>query len=251
LGRGITSLVGGMGELIEALRLALSQSADLELSTPVHRIEPQAQGWALATGSGNLVCADALVLAIAGADAARLLAPVSREAASVLAAFRVVSSVTVSLAFERCAVGHPLEAAGFVSTAGAEADGFRACSFTSSQFPGRAPPGHVLLRAFFRPGAQYPLEAPDAHWVDLALGTLRPLLRISTDPVGAWVARWPDALPRYSPNYGALVRAATRRVSSARSPLVLAGAAYRRAGVAGAIESAQAAARRVLRALEA
>jgi oxygen-dependent protoporphyrinogen oxidase len=190
--------------------------------------------------------ADAVVLAVPAADASRLLAPLSREAADVLAAFRVVSSVTVSLAFERSAVNHPLEGAGFVSAAGPDADGFRACTFESSQFPERAVPGHVLLRAFFRPGRQYPLEAADARWVDLALGILRPILRVGADPVGGWVARWPDALPRYAPDHDAQVLAVNRRVSRETAPLVLAGAAYHGAGVAGAIESGRAAAQRIL-----
>ncbi|MBI2614247.1 MAG: FAD-dependent oxidoreductase [Gemmatimonadetes bacterium] len=246
LGRGITSLVGGMAELVDALRAALSRRSDLRPGTPVQRIEPQTTGWTIATAAGDALRADAVVLAIPAADASRLLAPLSREAADALGTFRVVSSVTVSLAFERSAVRHPLNGAGLVSTAGPEAEGFRACTFASSQFPGRAAPGHVLLRAFFRPGPPYPLEADDARWVDLALGILRPVLGIGGDPVGVWVARWPHAIPRYAPDHEARVLAAIRRVSRETAPLVLAGAAYRGAGVAGAIESARAAARRIL-----
>ena len=245
-GRGITSLVGGMGELIDALRAALSHRSDLRPGTPALSIEPQTTGWVIATAAGDTVRADAVVLAIPAAAASRLLAPLCRDAADTLAAFRVVSSVTVSLAFERSAVRHPLEGAGFVSAAGPEADGFRACTFASSQFPGRAAPGYLLLRAFFRPGPQCPLEAADARWVDFALNILRPALGIGGDPVGVWVTRWPDALPRYAPDHDAQVFAATRQVSRETAPLVLAGAAYRGAGVAGAIASARAAAQRIL-----
>lgn len=245
-GQGITSLVGGMGELVDTLRAALADGADLRPGTAVVGIEPQATGWAVTTGTGDTLRADALVLAIPAADASRLVAPLSREAAATLARFPVVSSVTVSLAFERSAVRHALDAAGFVSAAGPEAIGFRACTFASSQFPGRAVPGHALLRAFFRPGGNSPLDTKDERWVNLALGILRPTLGIRGNPVDSWVARWPDALPRYARDHEAQVRAAARQAGRAGAPLELAGAAYRVAGVAGAIESARAAAQRIL-----
>ena len=245
-GRGITSLAGGMGDLIDALRTAVSGGSDVRPGTLVQRIEPQPTGWAVATAGGETLRANALVLAIPAGGASRLLAPFARDAAGVLAAFHAVSNVTVSLAFERSAVRHSLEGAGFVSAAGPEASGFRACTFASSQFPGRAAPGHVLLRAFFRPAPQCPLDAAEARWVDLALECLGPVLGIGGDPVGAWVARWPDALPRYAPDHEAQVSAATRLLSRQAAPVVLAGAAYRSAGVAGAIASARAGAQRIL-----
>ncbi len=245
-GQGITSLVGGMGELIDALRAAVTDESDLRLGTAARSIEPQPTGWAIVTSAGDILRADALVLAVPAAQASELLTPLFPDASAALATFCVVSSVTVSLAFERAAVRHPLEGAGFISTAGPQADGFRACVFASSQFPGRAAPGHVLLRAFFRPGPTCPLDAADARWVDLSVGILRPVLGVGGDPVGAWVARWPNALPRYAPDHDAQVRAAARRLSRGPAPLVLAGAAYRGAGVAGAIESARAAARDLL-----
>jgi oxygen-dependent protoporphyrinogen oxidase len=245
-GRGITTLTGGMGELIDALRAALSGGPDVRAGTAVQGIEPRAPGWGITVATGETLQADALILAIPAGEASRLLARCSRDAADMLGAFRVVSSVSVSLAFERSAVRHPLEGAGFVSAAGPEATGFRACTFASSQFPGRAAPGHAMLRAFFRPGPQCPLDAAEARWVDLALASLKPVLRIGGDAVGAWVARWPNALPRYAPDHEARVAAATRCMSRAGAPLVLAGAAYCSAGVAGAIASARAAARGIL-----
>lgn len=246
IGQGITSLVGGMEELVIALRAALCGKADLRPSTAVQRIRPRTPGWEIATGAGDVLQADVLVLAIPATDAARLLAPTMPEAAGTLAAFRTVSSVTVSLGFQRAGVRHSLEGAGFVSTNGPHGEGFRACSFVSSQFPGRAAPGHVLLRAFFRPGPRCPVSAPDARWVDLSLEVLRPALGIRHDPLGAWVTRWPDALPRYARGQEARVRDLAERLSQSQAPLLLAGAAYRRAGVAGAIESARHTAQRIL-----
>jgi oxygen-dependent protoporphyrinogen oxidase len=234
-----------MGELIDALRAALSGSP-VRPATEVQGVEPQPRGWKIATATGETLRADALILAIPAGEASRLLTPLARDAADTLAAFRVVSSVTVSLAFERSAVRHPLDGAGFVSAAGPVASGFRACTFASSQFPGRTLPGHVLLRAFFRPGPRHPLDAAEARWVDLALGSLKPVLGIGADPAGAWVARWPNALPRYARDHEAHVSAVTRSVSREGAPLALAGAAYRSAGVAGAIASGRAAAQNIL-----
>lgn len=246
VGRGMTTLIGGMGELIEALRTAASGQADLRLGTAAQGLKPGSHGWGVSTSGGESLQADAVVLAVSAAAASTLLRPIFPDAAERLAAFRTVSSVAVSLAFERREVNHPLEGAGFVSSAGPHADGFRACAFASSQFPGRAPSGHVLLRVFFRPGPSCPLDASDDRWVELALAALRPVLGIRADPGAAWVARWPAALPRYAEDHVAQLSAITQQVQRRAAPLVLAGAAYRRAGIAGAVESARAGVRGLL-----
>ena len=245
-GQGITSLAGGMGELIGALIEATAGKADLHRGARALHVEPLSSGWAVTTSAGDTLRADALVLAIPAAEAARLLTPIFPDAAALLATFHAVSSVSVSLAFPQAAVRHPLDGAGFVSSAGPHAEGFRACVFVSSQFPGRAPPEQAMLRAFFRPGRDHPLEAADASWVDLGMGILRPVLGIRGEPAGAWVSRWPDALPRYAPDHDARILAAAQQLRCGPAPLILAGAPYQRAGVAGAIGSARAAAQDLL-----
>jgi oxygen-dependent protoporphyrinogen oxidase len=72
-----------------------------------------------------------------------------------------------------------------------------ACSFVSSKFPGRAPEGHVLLRAFLG-GARDPdvLQLPDAELAALARREMRDVLGLRGAPVLERVYRWPRATPQ-------------------------------------------------------
>ena len=104
----------------------------------------------------------------------------------------------------------------------------------------------MLLRAFFRPGPGLPLDAPDERWVDWAVQSLWPLLGITGAPARRWVARWPDAVPRYRADHAARVERARTALEGEAPGVELAGAPYRSAGVAGAIESAEDVVRRLL-----
>jgi oxygen-dependent protoporphyrinogen oxidase len=241
-GHGISSFRGGTGEIVSALAAAVAHRATILLGAEVTRLTPRAKGWQLTTRQGHTIEVDAVILAVPAAAAARLVAPISRRAAETLESFEAVSSVSVSLACPASAVGLPSGAGGFVSARGAEQEGFRACDFSSAKFPGRAPAGFVLLRAFFRPGRECPLDAPDSRWVEWAVDAIWPALGIREQPARAWVARWPRALPRYAPDHRESLRTLTRLLGGG-PPLELAGAAYRASGVAGAVESARAAAR--------
>ena len=241
LGHGIASFRGGTGELVSALLTAVAGRATLRLGTEVARLAAGSRGWRVTTEQGDAMEVEAVILAIPAAAAATLVAPVSRDAAAILESFPVVSSVSVTLACPASAVALPRDAGGFIAPGGGEQEGFRACDFASAKFPGRSPAGLALLRVFFRPGAEYPLDAPDGRWVDLAIAAVWPALGIQARPERAWVARWPGALPRYTPNHTASIGAATSLLNGG-PPLRLAGASYRASGIAGAIESARAAA---------
>lgn len=244
-GQGIASFPGGMTELVDALVAAVAPRAHVLRDTAALDIAARQGQWEISTSSGRAITGDALILALHADGAARLLSGLSAEAGRLLESFRTVSSVTVSLGYPAAAVTHPLDAAGFVSPSSPEAEGFKACSIASAKFPGRAPEGHVLLRAFFRPGAAFPMDAPDARWSDLAAATIGPVLDIRGAPHTTWVTRWPCALPRYRPDHEQRVQAALATLHFG-APLALAGAAFRLAGIGGAIESARRAVAHVL-----
>jgi protoporphyrinogen/coproporphyrinogen III oxidase len=241
LGRGIESFQAGMSQLVDALRAQLTAEAEVSLSSPVQSLAKDSAGrFRLLLASGDVRVADAVVVATTASDAARLLEPIAGPSATVLAQGQALSSVTVSLAYPRASVSHPLDATGFVVAEGAQQEGFRACTFASSKLAGRSPPGHALLRAFFRPLPEE-LQLPDADWaqraercVARALGPLGPAERV-------WVSRWERALPVLDDAHRARVTALESALAG--SAIVLAGAAFHGVGIDGAVRSAEAAAR--------
>ncbi|MFO0737489.1 MAG: FAD-dependent oxidoreductase [Labilithrix sp.] len=232
-GAGIRTFVDGMGALTDALAAAIEPRVVRYVGVQVE---------ALATDGRRVrvddVAYDAVVVAVPSAPAAELLRPLL--ASEPFVASGTVSSVNVSLAFARGQVAHPLEGTGFV--VGAGDGGFRACTFASSKFAHRAPPDHVLLRAFFRPT---PAElAEDTPWVARAVEALGAALGIEGEPVRSWTAFWPDALPVFDDAYHARVAAAEARL--AERNIFLAGAAFHGSGIDAAVRSAERVAARLL-----
>ena len=66
-----------------------------------------------------------------------------------------------------------------VSILGEQLAGVRAVTFCSSKLPNRAPTGHVLMRAFFRPSAHELDTLSDTEWTqraEAALATALPVV---------------------------------------------------------------------------
>ncbi|HEU4583310.1 MAG TPA: FAD-dependent oxidoreductase [Polyangiaceae bacterium] len=241
LGRGIQSFQRGMSALVEALHAQLPASVSLRQGSPVRSLQPAAGGLRLGLHDGVAEHCDAVVVATRAADAARLLEPGWGAPARALSDSETLSSVTVSLAYARERVAHPLDATGFVVADAAQLEGFRACTFASSKLPGRAPAQQVLLRLFFRPSAEQLLGGSDADWVARAERCAARALGQLGASERAWVSRWQDALPVFDDAHRARVLAL--EASLAGSGVVLAGAAFHGSGIDGAVRSAEAAAR--------
>jgi oxygen-dependent protoporphyrinogen oxidase len=186
--------------------------------------------------------ADAVVIATPSHVAAGLVRSVDASLAAELAAIDYAGSCIVSLGFAREQVAHPLDAAGMVvpRIAGRR---ILAASFSSSKFPGRAPPGCILMRVFVG-GALDPeaTQLPDAALVELARTEVGELLGVRGAPKLVRVERWGHAMPQYHVGHGervARIEAAIGR----HAGLALAGAAYEGVGIPQVIASGQKAAR--------
>lgn len=248
LGRGIRSLRGGMGSLIDALEQALRDAGvELRSGVSVSGVGPTEHGRTrVECADGTRIDAEAVVVATTAASAARVLHPIlGREEIAALADAPTLPSVTVELAFERSAVDHPLDGTGFVVATAEQQEGLRACTFTTSKFAGRAPADFVSFRVFFRPEARDPETEPtngaldDAAWVERALRGLARVvpLRTGSRPHHAWVSRWPNALPVHSPALAAHI--AALEPALAAHHVWLAGAAFHGAGIDAAVRSGE------------
>ncbi|HKU43965.1 MAG TPA: FAD-dependent oxidoreductase [Polyangiales bacterium] len=236
LGGGVRTCRRGTGELIEALRRTLAAQVELRSSFAVDSITRQPRGYRLRNADGVQIEAERLVIATSARNAARLLTPVCGPAAAPLKNARVLSNVSVTLAYAREQVTHALDATGFVVATEEQQQGLRACTFVSSKFESRAPAGKVSLRAFFRPLDTEIHVLADATYAARARSYLAEVLGIAGEPEHVWVARWPDALPVFEPAHTEAVAQLSTALSG--SGIALAGSAFHGSGIDAAVRSA-------------
>jgi len=244
LATGFRSFAGGMGELVTALaeRLVGAQHAAplLCVAQGVTGTATARAGWRVAVTGGSAHEAEALILALPAHAAGRWLEQIGVSGARALADVVYAPSVTVSLAYRADQVARPLDGAGFVpGLVGAQhaAPLLRACTYASSKFPGRAPDGHVLLRAFF--------ASVDGDPAALAHEQLSAILSIRGAPLWSRAFHWARGLPRYRDHHAAHLAAVRARLARL-APLAICGAGYDGAGVSACVRSGRDAARAVL-----
>jgi oxygen-dependent protoporphyrinogen oxidase len=240
-GKGIQSFSEGMSQLVNALSGCLAPRARCVVGTPIQALRRATPGWELVLGAGASERVDAVIVATSAAAAAPLLEQPFGPHAAALAESEALSSVSVSLAYPRDHILHPLEATGFVVAEAAQAEGFRACTFASSKLSGRAPEHRALLRLFFRPSPEDLSRASDAEWTARAERCARRALDIQGTAEHAWVSRWDRALPVFDSAHQQRIGALEAQLRG--SGISLAGAAFHGSGIDGAVRSAEAAAR--------
>jgi oxygen-dependent protoporphyrinogen oxidase len=121
-----------------------------------------------------------------------------------------------------------------------------ACTFSSVKYPGRAPDGFVLLRAFVGGALETDLLGREERALArLAHDDVAPLLGITGEPVLSRVWRYPRAMPQYEVGHLDRVAAIETRLE-ALPGLALAGGAYRGVGIADCVRSGEEAAAGVL-----
>jgi len=233
----------GMQTLPDALARVLG--ARIRTETRVTAITERAGGgYRIATGRGEALTADAVVLALPPAAIARLVAPLDAPLAALLDGITLGSAATVTFAYRREDVPHPLDAFGYVVPA-IERRTSMASTFASVKYAGRAPAGHVLLRVFIGGSTGEPLlERDDAALIEAARAELAALLGIRVAPLLTRVRRFPGAMPQYLIGHLERATAVEAREAGLRG-IALAGNGLRGVGIPDAIHSGERAAERV------
>jgi len=238
------SFAEGMVTLVDALAgryLAGATRTRAEV-TGIHREKAE---WRLAIKGGGSLVADAVILACPAHASAKILHALDPALARDLGAIEYASSATMSFAFRRAQIRHPLDGFGFVVPL-AEGRSMIAGTFGSIKFAGRAPEGHVLMRCFLG-GAVQPevYEMDDADLQRCVLADLRELIGIEGEPLFVEIHRWPASMPQYP--VGHLHHVARIEESLQRHPgLAVAGNAFGGVGIPDCVHSGERAADRVL-----
>jgi len=236
--KGFRSFAGGMAEIVAAVAARLDGA--VRAKSGVASITEAPLGYHLTLTGGGAVDVEGVVLAVPAWATARFLGKLGVESAQDLEEVHYFPSLTASLAYQARQVATPLQGTGFVVSAEAAGPGgsvLRACTYASLKYPGRAPEGQLLLRAF--------LGGVDRDPGAVAHKLLSPILGISGAPLWAKAFSWVRGLPRYGPDHGARV-AAIRAGINRLPPLAIAGAGVDGAGVSACVRSGRAAARVIL-----
>jgi len=242
-----------MAEIVEALVSRLDQVA-LQLGTTVQHVIPHgdgaagAQGYAVHLDRATTLQAEAVVFATPAPITAGLVEGFHPRLAEALGAIPYVSSATISLAYRRRDVPHPLDGFGFL-VGKHEGRRITAASWSSSKFPHRAPADHVLIRSFLGGvGREALVGREDAALIQLVCAELGAILGITTAPVLARVYRWEQANPQYLVGHLERIEAMEQQLASYPG-LFLAGSAYRGVGVPDCIHQGVLTAERLLTSL--
>ena len=240
---GFLTPVNGLAELVQALEADLGQ-VDIRLDARVLTVRPADGAYQVHLAAGEVLAADAVILATPAFVSADLVAGFDAGMAEALSAIPHVSTATVSVAYPLAQIPRPLDAHGYLIPR-VEDRPFLACTFTSVKFQHRAPEGFALIRAFVgRAGQEDVLHGSDEDLLALVRAELRRTLGISAYPLLSRVFRWPKGMPQYT--LGHLERVAQiEQCLSAHPGLSLAGNAYRGVGIPDCIASGEAAAEQV------
>jgi len=191
------SLRSGVGALPDALVARLKQDgAVLRPGTAVEAVEREGARWVVHVAGGERLEADAVLLAVPGHDAARLIGGLDDGLSAALSSIAYGSTATVFLGYRRADVAHPLDGVGFVVPR-ASGRPILAGTWVSSKWEARAPEGHVLLRAFF--GGEWGkgvLAESDEGLVAIARAQLGALMGLSAEPAMTRVFRFARAARR-------------------------------------------------------
>jgi oxygen-dependent protoporphyrinogen oxidase len=239
------TMPGGLSALVGAL--AAASGADLRLGQPVRELTRTATGWRLVLGSARdpeLLDADAVVLAVPAAPAARLLSGVSGTAAAEVGVLDYASVALVTLVLPDTG---PLPPGSGLLVPASERLTVKAVTFLSQKW---GKPGPAVVRASVgRYGEEADLQRSDEGLADVVAADLGRIVGYPVRPVERHVTRWGGALPQYAPGHlGRVGRA--RAALAGHGTLALAGAAYDGVGLPACVRSGTVAGTRVGEALQ-
>ncbi|MEV4611976.1 protoporphyrinogen oxidase [Kitasatospora sp. NPDC049258] len=233
-------LRGGIGTLPEAVAAYCRKAgAELRTDSPVTELRRTPEGWQLVTG-GEVLSADAVVLAVPAPRAAALLRPDLPGAAGELDGIEYAGMALVTMVFRRAELAAPLTGSGFLVPP-VDGRSIKASTFSSNKWGwlDRAAPDAFLLRTSLgRYREEQALALADEELVARSLADLAEAVGLRAKPYDTAVTRWAGGLPQYP--VGHLDRVARIRAAVAGAgALAVCGAAYDGVGIPACIAGAR------------
>jgi oxygen-dependent protoporphyrinogen oxidase len=212
------SLRDGMGTLIDRLREKITI-----IPARAESIQP---GGIFAAGEWHPV--DHIVLCCGANHAAPLMAPIDEPAAQLLASIPHTGSSIWTFGYRIEDVPRPLDGFGFLVPK-REREVIMACTWVATKWLGRVPGGKAVLRCFS--------TDPEAGESEMRRDLTR-LMKITAEPLFAFVNRCPEAMPQYTVGHTFRIAELEARMRSIAG-IYLAGNAYHGVGIPDCIRGAR------------
>jgi protoporphyrinogen/coproporphyrinogen III oxidase len=237
------SLEGGIAGLVDAVAEHVRRAgALLRTGVGVRTLSRAGAAWSLDLDGGERIPADAVILAVPARAASTLLRGTDDGVARDLDAVPFGSTATVFLGYRREDVAHPLDGVGFVVPRSLGRP-ILAGTWVSSKWEGRAPDGHVLVRAFF---SLDDAARDDDSLVQLARSELRALMGLSATPVLSRAFRFEHASPQMRVGHLARMRRVRERLALVAPGVRVAGGGYEGIGIPDSIKQGREAAQAIV-----
>jgi oxygen-dependent protoporphyrinogen oxidase len=243
------TLAGGMEELVQALAERLP-AATIHLRSRVKSLnyDDHRHIWQIEAGGAGVIPADGIIIATPAYSAAEMISSLASAAAAPLRDIAYASTATVSLAFRQADFPRPPDSFGFVVPA-VEKRKLMACTFSSLKYPGRAPQGTILLRAFVGGRLQPELFDDDDAAIEHHVRTeLASLLGVTAEPILRRTWRHPASMPQYEVGHEARIESIKQQLRKFPT-LALAGSAYSGVGISDCVRTGEEAAKAVIEAM--
>ena len=224
------TLRGGLTELVDTLvdNLTGELISGVRVESLAHTDDGR---YAVELSNGLVRHADRVVIAAPAPVAAKLVERHSAELAAQLRQIRYLSTATVSLAFNRAEIEHPLDGFGFVVPKSEDCK-LMACTWVSTKFDHRAPADQVLLRVFVGGYKHEELvDLPDSELLALVRDELRRLMGITAKPTRVEIYRWHKSNAQYDVGHIERVDRIEQLAAEALPGVHFTGSAFRGVGI--------------------
>ena len=232
------TLKDGLGEWVACLREKIGEEV-IGLKKKVVKLRRTEKGdYQGQLSDGTSLETDSIILATPSFITAKIVEEIDPKLSEILLTIPYVSSATVSLAYRRSQVHHPLDAFGFIIPR-TEKRKIMASTWTSVKFDYRAPKDHVLLRVFVGGANNEQLVSlSNEEMLRMIQEELRDMIGVEGDPILTRIYRWEKSMPQYL--VGHLEKVARMEERTNLQPgLFLTGCAYKGIGISDSVHDAE------------
>jgi len=232
------TLKDGLGEWVDRLREKIGEDRIILKKKVLGLRRTENGNYHIQLSDGTFLETDGVILATPSFVTAKIVEEINPKLSKILLTIPYVSSATVSLAYRRSQIHHPLEAFGFIIPR-REKRKIMASTWTSVKFNHRAPKDYVLLRAFVGGANNERLVSlDDDEMLRIVREELREIMGVEGEPALSKIYRWEKSMPQYL--VGHLEKLAQIEERTNLQPgLFLTGCAYKGIGISDSVHDAE------------